>query len=70
MSGAPETGVVGGVTVVGGGAVVELLPPPPPQAARNAQLAADAKRSLIEFVMLYPLTNVAPTQDERCAQTF
>ena len=57
-SGLLETGGVatgGG----GGGAVVLaglLLLPPPPQAVRNAQLAADTKSNLIEFLIIAPYT--------------
>ena len=56
-SGLLETGGV--ATGGGGGAVVLaglLLLPPPPQAVRNAQLAADTKSNLIEFLIIAPYT--------------
>ena len=50
----------GGVTTAGG--VGELPPPPPPQAANIVQLAADTKRSFIEFVIDLPYAD-APQRE-------
>ena len=56
-SGLLETG---GVAIGGGGGAVVLagllLLPPPPQAVRNAQLAAETKSNLIEFLIIAPYT--------------